>query len=244
MDVSAKVVLLDIEGTTSSVSYVYDILFPYARQNFAEFLNRRLQEEKVKAACNQLAVDTGAAGLDEFNCSSESELIHRIIKEANKLMDADVKATGLKELQGLIWAEGYEKGELKSHVYEDVPGALKKWKESGLDIRIFSSGSVGAQKVFFKNTESGDLGKLFSAHYDTTTGPKREAESYLIISKEAGMKPEEIIFLSDVVEELDAAKQAGMKTVLVKRPGNKPVSNNHGHEEITSFEQLHLAIAV
>ena len=150
-------------------------------------------------------------------------------------MDGDVKATGLKELQGLIWQEGYAAGRLKSHVYPDVPPALRRWAERGLDLRVYSSGSVGAQKVFFAHTEAGDLLGLFRGHYDTTTGPKREAESYRRIAADMKMPPSAVLFLSDVPRELDAAREAGMRTALVVRPGNVPAAAGHGRPVVTDF---------
>ena len=138
-------------------------------------------------------------------------------------MDGDVKATGLKELQGLIWQEGYAAGRLTSHVYPDVPPALRRWAEQGLDLRIFSSGSVAAQKVFFAHTDAGDLLPLFHGHYDTTTGPKREAESYRRIAADMKLPTSAILFLSDVVQELDAAAEAGCERPWSVRPGNAPI---------------------
>ncbi len=157
-------------------------------------------------------------------------------------MDGDVKATGLKELQGLIWREGYAAARLRSHVYPDVPPALRRWSEAGLDLRIFSSGSVAAQQVFFAHTDAGDLLGLFRGRYDTTTGPKREAESYRRIAADAGMQPLAILFLSDVRQELDAAAEAGMRTALVVRPGNAPVPAGHGHPVVADFGQVDLLL--
>ena len=153
-------------------------------------------------------------------------------------MDADAKATGLKELQGLIWREGYDAGRLKSHVYPDAPPALRRWAEQGLDLRIYSSGSIGAQKVFFAHTDAGDLLGLFRGHYDTTTGPKREAESYRRIAADMQMPPSTILFLSDTRQELDAAAESGMRTALVVRPGNAPVTAGHGYPIVTDFGQV------
>jgi enolase-phosphatase E1 len=233
-------VLLDIEGTTSSVSFVYEVLFPFARSELADFLRRRWGEPEVAAACERIAHDAGASSLAAWvgpDATPEAAQ-ERVRSEAIRLMDANVKATGLKELQGLIWQEGYAAGRLLSHVYADVPPALRRWSEAGLDLRIFSSGSVAAQKVFFAHTEAGDLLPLFHGHYDTTTGPKREAESYRRIAAEMGLPPSAILFLSDVRQELDAAAEAGMRTGLVVRPGNAPVAGGHAHPVVTDFGQL------
>jgi enolase-phosphatase E1 len=230
-------VLLDIEGTTSSVAFVYETLFPFARRELADFLRRRWGEPDTASACDRIARDAGASSLSAWvgpDATAESAQ-ERVRAEAIRLMDGDVKATGLKELQGLIWQEGYAAGRLQSHVYPDVPPALRRWSAAGLDLRIFSSGSVAAQKVFFAHTEAGDLLPLFRGHYDTTTGPKREAESYRRIAGEMQIPPLAILFLSDVRQELDAAAEAGMQTGLVVRPGNAPVAAGHGHMVVTDF---------
>lgn len=241
-----RMILLDIEGTTSSVSYVFDVMYPFSQKKMPEFLANNWDNEKVQAACNQLAIDVGESGMSawEDGADTRQQVIDRVVAEANKLIAADVKATGLKEIQGLIWAEGYEAGELKSHFYPDVLPAIEAWKDAGFDIRIFSSGSIKAQKVFFKYTEYGDLAKFLSGHYDTTTGPKKEATSYKLIAEDSGVKPSQVTFLSDVVEELDAARDAGMNTILVRRPGNKPVADENGHHAIESFEQLKFTLPV
>ncbi len=228
--------LLDVEGTTSSVAFVYDVLFPYARRELADFLRRRWDEPAVARACDMIARDAGAPSLSAWVGLEAAR--ERVRAEVVRLMDGDVKATGLKELQGLIWQEGYAAGRLRSHVYADVPPALRRWSEAGLDLRIFSSGSIAAQKVFFAHTEAGDLLGLFRGHYDTTTGPEREAESYRRIAADMGMPPSAILFLSDVRQELDAAREAGMRTALVVRPGNAPVAAGHGHGVVTDLEQL------
>lgn len=239
LELSSRIVLLDIEGTTSSVSYVFDVLYPYARKKLPEFLKSNWSAPKVIAAIEQLEKDLEALEIEPWKQDSKFEAkIEEVVVQANKLMDKDVKATGLKELQGLIWAEGYDAKELKSHVYPDVLPNLKKWKDTGLDIRIFSSGSINAQKVFFKNTEYGDILNNFSMHYDTTSGPKREYTSYQNIVSDCNVKAAEITFLSDIVEELDAAQEAELNTVLVKRPGNHPLTKDSNHKEVNSFEEL------
>ena len=226
-------VLLDIEGTTSSAAFVYGVLFPYARRELADFLRRRWGEPDTARACERIARDAGAASLAAWVGVDAAR--ERVTAEAIRLMDADAKATGLKELQGLIWQAGYDAGRLHSHVYPDVPPALRRWAERGLDLRIYSSGSVGAQKVFFAHTDAGDLCGLFRGHYDTTTGPKREAESYRGIAADMKLPLSAILFLSDVRQELDAAAAAGMRTGLVVRPGNAPVAAGHGHPVVTEF---------
>jgi enolase-phosphatase E1 len=234
-------VLLDVEGTTSSVAFVYEVLFPYARRELADFLRRRWGEPAAARACEMIARDAGAPSLAAWGVPDAAR--ERVRAEAFRLMDGDVKATGLKELQGLIWQEGYAAGRLRSHVYPDVPPALRRWAEAGLDLRIFSSGSVAAQKVFFANTEAGDLLGLFRGHYDTTTGPKRESESYRRIAVDMQMPRSAILFLSDVRQELDAAAEAAMRTALVVRPGNAPVPPGYGHPVVTDFDQVDSLLA-
>lgn len=231
-------ILLDVEGTTSSVSYVYDVMFPYARRELEAYLQNNWNLPALQDAAEQIAKDAGQTSLAAWSDGTGIDSLQLVRDEAIRLMDADEKATGLKRLQGLIWQRGFESGELKAHVYPDVPPALAACRSLGIDLRIYSSGSIHAQRLFFAHTEAGDLLPLLSGHYDTTTGPKRESASYLSIASDWGLEPAEILFLSDIVAELDAAKQAGLQTVLVNRPGNAPVDANHGHRVIDSFGEL------
>lgn len=221
-------ILLDIEGTTSSISFVFDVLFPYARRELARFLEANWNRHDVREALEQVARDAATPALHE-RAAIEAHLID--------LMNRDVKATGLKQLQGLIWAEGYASGELRSHVYDDVPHALRRWSARGCDVRIYSSGSIAAQKVFFANTEFGDLTFALRGHYDTTTGPKAEKSSYDAIAREFEIPAREILFLSDAPAELDAARQAGLLTGLAVRPGNKPTPGCD-HPRFESFTSI------
>ena len=188
----------------------------------------------VKARA-RIAHDAGAT----FPADLETGLAP-LCKEVLRLMDGDVKATGLKELQGLIWQQGYDSGRLTSHVYPDVPAALERWAQRGLDVRIYSSGSVGAQKVFFAHTCVGDLLPRLRGHYDTNVGPKREAASYRKIVADMGLSSADVLFLSDVVQELDAAAAAGLRTALVVRPGNQPVPDKQPHPIVTDFGQIEI----
>jgi enolase-phosphatase E1 len=236
-------ILLDIEGTTSSVSFVYDVMFPFVRRELTIFLKDNWQQPDVIAAAEQIARDAGHEGLLAM-CSAVSarddwQAQHLVEREVLSLMDRDVKATGLKQLQGLIWQAGFESGELLAHVYDDVPPALAAWNAVGKDVRIYSSGSIQAQKLFFGHTIAGNLLGQFRGHYDTTTGPKKEAESYRKIAADMQLRPAEVLFASDVVAELDAARAAGMQTVLVVRPGNAPQSQPvSSHAQIASFAEL------
>lgn len=238
---AGSAVLLDIEGTTSSIRFVYDEMFPYVRRELESFLTAHFEDEKVVAACARIAQDAGAVHFSEWHAGQpRSGQLEKVRTEVLRLMDADLKATGLKDLQGLIWKKGFESGELLAHVYADVPPALKAWSDAGLDLRIYSSGSIAAQKLFFGHTEAGNLLPNFKDHYDTVTGPKKEAESYTRIAAEYGCAPQAILFLSDVVAELNAARTAGMQTGLSIRPENPPVEDTGGHRILKSFDEIQL----
>jgi enolase-phosphatase E1 len=222
-----KLILLDIEGTVSPLSFVHDVMFPYARRHAAAWLGAHWGHEVIA----QLARD---AGVESFRNAIEAEAaVHR-------LMDADAKVTGLKQLQGLIWEEGFHNGDLRSTLFDDVVPALDRWHENGRGIRIYSSGSIHAQKLFFTHTTEGDLTPRFSGFYDTTTGSKRESASYTAIAADCGLPTHDILFISDLVDELNAARNAGMITALTIRPGNKPAPPND-HPAIHSFTEITLA---
>lgn len=227
---SGSGVLLDVEGATSAVAYVYDVMFPYARQSMAAYLDVHWDDPEFTSVQQQVAADT--------NCRTAAINRRAFEAEIVRLMDLDVKATGLKQLQGLVWETGFRSGELLAHVFNDVPPALSRWREAGLDVRIYSSGSVHAQRLFFGNTEAGDLLHHLSGHYDTQIGGKRESDSYTRIAEDWRLKPANVLFLSDIVEELEAAKTAGMQTGLCIRPGNAEVEAGHGHAEIHSFDEV------
>ena len=205
-------VLLDIEGTTTPISFVHEVLFSYARDHVREFLAANIDSEKVRA---------DVALLREENPSLLSD-IESIATYVEWLIAQDRKSTGLKSLQGKIWRQGYLDGSLKSKVFPDVPPAMKDWHEAGLKISIFSSGSVLAQKLLFAYTEAGDLTKYISDYFDTNVGKKGEADSYRKIASAMKFAPNDIAFISDVVTELEAASEAGMKVLLSIRPGNPP----------------------
>jgi enolase-phosphatase E1 len=236
---TGRAILLDIEGTTSSIAFVGDVLFPYARQEMESFLRRHWNDPEVERAKTLLAQDVQMPDAPWLGGAPPEQGMTPLSAAAYLLMDADAKATGLKALQGLIWREGYDAGRLCSHVYPDVPPALADWTRRDVDVRIYSSGSVTAQQAYFANTEAGDLSHFFRGYYDTTIGPKRVAESYRRIAADMKLSPGEVLFLSDVVAELDAAAEAGMQTGLVVRPGNAPVPERQPHATVTEFGQLH-----
>jgi enolase-phosphatase E1 len=211
------VIVTDIEGTTSAIAHVHDVLFPYSRARVGEWVRRPEAVDVVR----EVAADPDEAA---------SILIGWI--------DADVKATPLKTLQGLIWAEGYASGELTAHVYDDVPPVLARWSSSGVPVYVYSSGSELAQRLWFRHTQHGDLLGHFAGHYDTVSaGPKREVGSYQAIAASIGVDPSELTFLSDVAAELDAAASAGWHTIGVSRPedGSPDVGS---HRRVTSFADL------
>ena len=234
-----KVVLLDIEGTTSAIDFVHTTMFDYARNNLEDFLVSSFETKETIEILEVFAQDEKQPSLAAFlvGASSKAEKIDRIVNLASQRMKEDSKATGLKALQGMVWRKGFNNGELKGHIYNDVPDAFNRWKKSGITIAIYSSGSILAQKIYFANTIFGNLGTLISNHFDTTSGPKRISSSYENITNILNAKAGDILFLSDVTEELDAAKAAGMATGLLIRPGNKPAGNND-HPAYDDFNTL------
>lgn len=238
IELKAEAVLLDIEGTTSSIAFVYDVMFPYVRKHVQPFLDKNLRCYDVGAAVEQMAIDglkSDASCRLQGNGNDSPETVAAHVRE---LMDRDSKTTGLKALQGLIWEAGFQSGELRSHLFDDCFPALERWKAAGLTLAIYSSGSVVAQKLFFGHTEHGDLRPYFAAHFDTTIGPKREAESYRRIASELKISPASILFLSDVAAEVDSARAAGLQSIAVLRPGNAPLPDGFNGERISSFEEL------
>jgi enolase-phosphatase E1 len=222
-----RAVLTDIEGTTTPLSFVADVLFPFAKERLEDACAS--EDSRFIEAVRQLKQEHEAErGSGDFGNGAPY---------ARHLMELDRKSTGLKALQGLIWEDGYRTGRLQGDIYPDVAEALKAWKEKGIRVRIFSSGSVLAQKLLFGHTPYGDLLPYFEGYHDTTTGPKREARAYTAIAEAFDLPPGEILFLSDVVEELDAAREAGLRTGLFLRPGNKPADPG-GHPAYRSFAEL------
>lgn len=246
-----RVILLDIEGTTTPIDFVYRTLFPFARRRVKDFLARHATDEatqhligQLRAECADAAGDTPPLPLAKAysNASAPDAAIDEAIDAAvacvYRLMDEDRKSTPLKELQGRIWEAGYLSGELLSQVFADVPPALARWRRQGRDICIYSSGSVLAQRLLFTYTEAGDLTRYLSGYFDTNTGGKREAESYRRIAAQLGQDPAAMLFVSDVTAELAAARAAGVQTVLCLRPGNAPQADAESFASLRSFEEL------
>jgi enolase-phosphatase E1 len=229
-----RVILLDVEGTTSSISFVYDVLFEHAKQHVAAFLTAHRDSPEVLRLAVGITEAVNAAQTSEAIAADPT----RASIAAIEMMNRDVKDTSLKALQGMIWRQGFESGAIVAHVYDDVPPALIRWRDAGVDVRIYSSGSIEAQKLFFGHTAAGDLTSCLQGHYDTTTGHKREQASYERIAADCGVAARQILFISDVGEELDAARAAGMATALAVRPGNRPAGGKLEHEPIESFDEI------
>ena len=209
-------ILTDIEGTTTSVKFVYDVLFPYFRSHIRE-LRDLVSQESVQTAFRQ-TVEL-AASLENKKLNSVDDIINTLYRWSEE----DRKITPLKTVQGVLWEKGYTSGEIKGHVYEEVAESLKSWKEQGIELGVFSSGSIAAQKLIFGYSEAGDLTPYFSHYFDTTTGGKRELETYPKIAEAVNVSAESILFLSDIVEELEAAKAAGFQAVQLVRPGTTAI---------------------
>ena len=209
-----KYVLTDIEGTTTSVKFVYDQLFPYFRSHIGD-LKSMVKQAEVQEAFRQtvkLSLDLEGRKLNS---------VDEIINTLNRWSEEDRKITPLKSVQGILWEDGYKKGDLKGDVYADVLPALELWKAQGIQMGVFSSGSVAAQKLIFGYSELGDLTPFFSHYFDTTTGGKKDADTYPKIADAIGLQPSEIIFLSDITDELIAADAAGFPTVQLVRTGTE-----------------------
>ncbi len=223
-------ILCDIEGTTSSISFVVDTLFPYFRSHFREFVAQNSQAEYLPALYEEVRQTV----LEEEK-RSLSDL--EVLAQLEVWSQEDRKHPALKKLQGYVWQEGYAQGELKGHIYPDVAPAFENWKLRGIALGIYSSGSVPAQKLLFSTTEYGNLCPYFSHHFDTGIGHKKEKVSYERIAKELNFPPQEILFLSDVPTELDAAREAGFRTCQLLRPGTQAASQ---HPQVADFSQLEL----
>ncbi len=221
-------VLTDIEGTTSSIEFVHKVLFPYSRSNFYKFLSTT-EDKDVQAVV--LALWTEHLG----QASGTSADLARVAKLLQDWIDQDLKNSQLKALQGKIWRQGYEAKAYRGHVYADVQPLLERWKNKGLHLAVYSSGSVEAQKLLFKYSEAGDLTPLFSCYFDTGVGHKRDRTSYAHIAEKLKLDPERILFLSDIKEELDAAELTGFKTCQLMRD---PLPKKGHHPQAENFKKV------
>ena len=238
-----KALLLDIEGTTTPIAFVSDVLFPYVRNHLRSHLERHAANAGYASLFDRLrdehhsCRDRGEEPPDWADAPNQARMAPAIAF-VEWLMDRDRKSTPLKELQGLIWEDGYQGGSLVGQVFADVPPALRRWHDQRLQVCIYSSGSVRAQQLLFRHSSAGDLTAFLDAFFDTTSGAKIDADSYRRIGRGLDLSPDAMMFLSDVPRELDAARRAGMHVGLVIRPGNVPVQHGHDLRALHSFDEI------
>lgn len=221
-----RAIVTDIEGTTSSISFVHDVLFPYAREHMRQFVCRSVQDGVATPHINDVRMQTGRMELS----------LNDVADQLIQWIDEDKKITPLKALQGMIWEQGYKNGDFKGHVYADAVACLKAWHQQGIQLYVYSSGSVYAQKLLFGYSDFGDMTPLFSGYFDTTTGAKGDAESYRKITASINLPAQDILFLSDIEKELDAAHAAGMKTVWLVR--NDDMKARAAHPQVNNFNDI------
>lgn len=222
-----RAIVTDIEGTTSSLSFVKEVLFPYARENMAAFIEKHRQDNQVQAILAD-ADSVAGGGLNN----------DQLIAQLLRWIDEDKKITPLKALQGLIWEAGYRQGDFKGHIYRDAVDKLTAWKAKGVALYVYSSGSVFAQKLLFGHTEFGDLTTLFSGYFDTRIGAKKEQDSYRKIAEQLATAAADILFLSDIEEELNAAQAVGFQTILLNR--DKQINAQARHRQVSNFGEIEL----
>jgi enolase-phosphatase E1 len=223
-------ILMDIEGTTTSIAFVKEVLFPYASTHLPAFIKENRAEEQVK----QELVAVKATVLEESGATLTDE---EAIQQLLQWIEEDRKHTALKSLQGYLWKRGYEDGDYQGHIYDDVLPILQKWHTAGLQLGIYSSGSVAAQKLLFGYSDKGDLTPLLSVYFDTKIGHKREVQSYHNIQSSLGITAQAILFLSDVEQELDAAKSAGFHTIQLVRPGTAPSAKHTTTKDFNEVDE-------
>jgi enolase-phosphatase E1 len=229
--VQTRALLLDIEGTTTPMEFVYQVLFPFARTHAAAYLQREGESAACRAAIDRLRAEQGE---DQARGEQPPALTLDYVRW---LMDRDRKSPGLKALQGLIWQNGFNSGELRGQVYPDVAPALRRWHRLGVDVYIYSSGSVLAQQLLFGSAGGSDLTTFLKGYFDTAAGPKSLPASYRTIVERIGIPPQQVLFVSDVIEELDAARASGLRTALCVRGAVAP-SGPAAHPVIRSFEDI------
>jgi enolase-phosphatase E1 len=223
-----QAVLCDIEGTTTSLSFAHEVLFPLSYDQMEVFIKQNWNSDLVRPEIQQIKSQIGNADPDQ------------VIKTLRSWIKEDRKEGPLKSIQGKIWKDAFESGKIRGHVYNDVPPGFRKWHDSEIQICIFSSGSIEAQKLLFRYSESGDLSQFISSYFDTTTGPKKESSSYKKIASKLLLPASNILFLSDVQSELDAARTAGMQTTQLLREG--VTANFSGHPTVNSFDEIKLSV--
>lgn len=231
-----KTILLDIEGTTSSIRFVHEVLFPYAQTKLREFISNNYAQAEVKKIIDEALRMGDSLKLETL---SPQERIDHAVKIFEAWINEDKKIKTLKDLQGLIWEHGYQEKAFYGHLYNDAFNMLKEWHDKKLQLCIYSSGSVHAQKLLFGHTEYGDLNYLFDANFDTSIGAKKERDSYLNIVKKLKREPAEILFLSDNSDELKAAKEAGLLAIKVARAEDS-VEPDIDYISVTSFKEIEI----
>ncbi|MCW9023216.1 MAG: acireductone synthase [Gammaproteobacteria bacterium] len=224
-----KAIVLDIEGTTSSLSFVHDVLFPYAKENLVEYVMAMADEPEVVEQLELINQEVGRT-------LSLQEALEQLLR----WLDEDAKVTPLKNLQGLVWEAGYRVSEFTGHVYADAARNMTSWNEKGIAIYIYSSGSVRAQQLLFGFSDFGDMTENLTGYFDTRIGAKQDPASYQHIINETNMFPGDILFLSDIKEELDAAKTAGMKTGWLVREADE-VDTSAEHQQYRNFNEIELS---
>jgi 2,3-diketo-5-methylthio-1-phosphopentane phosphatase len=237
---NVQTLVLDIEGTTTPIGFVYDVLFPFVRRRLRDYLRDPRNQDALGEPVRLLRDEWIAARGDESSFpagSGRAAHPESLAAYIEGLMDEDRKSPGLKLLQGRMWQEGYRSGELKGVVFADVAPALRRWRDAGAAVAIYSSGSGLAQRLLFGTTAFGDLTPLIARFFDTAVGAKQAVQSYHRIARELGVRPDEMLYVSDVTAELDAAHAAGCDVRLCLRPGNRP-QPPHGYLVIESLAQL------
>ncbi|WP_416261648.1 acireductone synthase [Gibbsiella quercinecans] len=222
-----RAIVTDIEGTTSEIRFVHQVLFPYARAHLDAFIRQHADDAEVAAPLAALREELGQPDAD----------LAQLIAALYRFMDEDRKSTALKALQGIIWRSGYHHGDFRGHVYPEVAGQLAAWQQQGLKLYVYSSGSVEAQKLLFGYSEAGDLQPLFSGYFDTRIGAKRESASYRNIAGATEFAPDELLFLSDIRQELDAAREAGWHTCQLIRDDADEQSR---HPQVKRFDHINV----
>jgi enolase-phosphatase E1 len=236
-----RVILLDIEGTTTPIAFVHARLFSYARERLDRYLERHESDHTVRDVVRRLASERAeehAAGAPPWRDAPPAELRASVAAYAHWLMDHDRKSPGLKLLQGVIWEQGYQAGELRGEVFEDVPRAIARWRQRGVTVAIYSSGSELAQRRLFESTPAGDLTSSIAGFFDTAVGPKMQPDSYRHIAASLGVPTAAVLFVSDVTAELAAARDAGCETRLCIRPGNAPQPNAAEFVQVQSLDDI------
>lgn len=222
---TVRAIVTDIEGTTTDINFVHKVLFPYAHSKLPDFLRANADTPAVAEQIDSVRREM----------SEPSATLEAVIAQLLHWIETDQKVTSLKALQGMVWADGYQRGDFTGHLYSDVAPALCQWKDSGKALYVYSSGSVQAQKLLFGYSDEGDLTPLFSGYFDTHIGHKREAAAYQHIVTELDLPADAVLFLSDVGEELDAAEQAGMQTLQLVREGTQAGTR---HACVTRFDEI------